>query len=277
MKLDRPGVGKHLKDHVLTFMSVEIDGSANDRYNFESNEALVAEADKLWKQDQSGAFSLQHSALWGGFLKHPDITTFPEYKELPEAEKEFLSKANTPHYEFISNCALWPPGAQLTPGNSYMTFVAFLMNPQSEGSVSLRSSSAAEKPVIKLNYLEHAFDKRMMREAVRLTWQKHAHNPTISPQVGKTLCGPVSLSDEDIDAFLRDTASTVWHANGTAKMGKLEDAQTVVDSEFRVVGLQGLRIADLSVCPLTTNNHTQATAYLVGQKAAEKLIAEYDL
>lgn len=60
-------------------------------------------------------------------------------------------------------------------------------------------------------------------------------------------------------------------------MGKKDDKDAVVDTDFRVRGLQNLRVVDLSVIPLLPNNHTQSTAYLVGETAAEKLIAEYGL
>jgi len=78
-------------------------------------------------------------------------------------------------------------------------------------------------------------------------------------------------------------------------MGRAEDPLACVDSNFKVSGVQGLRIADLSVCPVIPryvgyvhmkmssanqrdySNHTQTTAYLIGQKAADKLIAEYQL
>ncbi|KAJ4368394.1 hypothetical protein N0V83_006751 [Neocucurbitaria cava] len=277
VKQDLPGVGKNLQDHVMTFMSVEVDGKSNDRYSFESNAALVAEAEKAWAQDQSGAFALHQSAVWGGFLKLPALDTYPEYRALPREHQAFLSKAAVPAYEFCSNALLWPPGAQLEPGNTYVTFLAFLMNPQSEGSVTLKSSDPEDKPVIKLNYLTHPYDARVMREAIRETWTLIAENPSIKPTIRKTLCGPASLLDEDIDAFIRATAGTVWHANGTVKMGREGDEMACVDWRFRVRGVKGLRVADLSVCPLTTNNHTQATAYLVGKKAADRLIEEYGL
>lgn len=277
VKKDLPGVGKHLQDHVLAFMSVEVDGAINDRYTFETNQELLAEADKAWKQDQTGAFALQQSGLWGGFLKLPGLSEFPEYKELPKEDQEFLSRDAVPTYEFINNSLLWPPGTKLTEGNSYMTCLAFLMNPQSRGSITLRSNKAEDKPIIKLNYLTHPYDKRIMREAIRTTWKKLVENPTIAQSVRKTLCGPKTLSDADIDEFARDNCNTVWHAGGTVKMGKAEDEQACVDSGFRVRGVPGLRVVDLSVAPLTTNNHTQATAYLVGQKAAEKLASEYGL
>ncbi|OWP03272.1 hypothetical protein B2J93_3004 [Marssonina coronariae] len=60
-------------------------------------------------------------------------------------------------------------------------------------------------------------------------------------------------------------------------MGRRDDEKACVDTDFRVRGCQNLRIVDLSVLPLLPNNHTQSTAYLVGETAAEKIIAEYGL
>ncbi|KAH7116109.1 choline dehydrogenase [Dendryphion nanum] len=274
---DLPGVGKQLHDHVMTFLCAEVDDTQNDRYAWESDTNMVMEADALWKKDRTGKFSLVHSGLWGGFLKHPELENISEYKELDKATQEFLAREKVPTYEFIGPSILLPPGAQLSKGSSYLTFVAILMNAQSKGSVTLQSSDPVDKPVIELNYLSHPYDKRMMRETVRQSWTKIYENPDIKPLVKKTLHGPATLSDEDIDAFVKEAASTVWHANGTAMMGQSSNPLAVVDSKFRVFGVDGLRIADLSVCPLTTNNHSQATAYLVGQKAAETLIAEYQL
>ncbi|KAJ4349233.1 hypothetical protein N0V95_004769 [Ascochyta clinopodiicola] len=277
VKQDLPGVGKHLQDHVLAFMSVEVDGAVNDRWAFESNETLMSEAAELWEKDKTGALALQQSCLWGGFLKHPDLTSFPEYAALPASTREFLAKDDVPTYEFINNCLAWPPGVQIEEGNSYMTCVAFLMNPQSEGSVTLRSSNPNDKPVVNLNFLTHPYDARIMREAVRSVWAKIAHNEVLKPSIKRTLCGPASLSDADVDAFVRDNASTVWHANGSVMMGKKGEPGVCVDKNYKVLGVEGLRVADLSVCPLSTNNHTQPTAYLVGYKAAQRLIEEYGL
>ncbi|KAH8724932.1 hypothetical protein GQ44DRAFT_243412 [Phaeosphaeriaceae sp. PMI808] len=276
VKKDLPGVGKHLQDHVMVFMSVEADGSINERTTFETNPQLVAEAEELWKKDQTGAFALQHSTLWGGFLKIPGIENTAEFKKLSPGHQEYLSRETVPSYEFIKNGTLWPPGTAITPGNTYMSFIAFLMNSQSEGSVTLRSKNAADKPVLRLNYLTHPFDVLTMREAIRITWNRVLHNPRIGPTVRKTITGPASLSDEDIDAYARENAGTVWHANGTVRMGREEDGNSV-DTNGKVHGLQGLRVADLSVCPVTTNNHTQSTAYLVGQKISEKMMREYGL
>ena len=247
VKIDLPGVGKHL------------------------------EAQESWTKDQTGAFALQNSSLWGGFLKLTDLESYEEYSALPLDVQEFLSRDQVPTYEFINNSILWPPGTQLEEGNTYMTFLAFLMNPQSSGSVTLRSVKASDKPVIALNFLTHPFDVRVFREAIRNTWQKITGNPVVAPHIVRTILGPKSMGDADLDGFARENASTVWHACGTCKMGRDDDAEAVVSKEFKVRGAEGLRVVDMSVAPLTTNNHTQATAYLIAQKAAEKMVVEYGL
>lgn len=61
------------------------------------------------------------------------------------------------------------------------------------------------------------------------------------------------------------------------RMGRASDSDACVDTSFRVRGCQKLRVVDLSVLPLLPNNHTQSTAYLVGETAAEKMVAEYGL
>ncbi|KAF2182459.1 GMC oxidoreductase [Zopfia rhizophila CBS 207.26] len=274
---DLPGVGKHLQDHVMAFLTVEVDASQNDKYAFESNENMMLEAQALWKKDHSGALGLHNSTLWGGFLKLPGLEELPEFKALDERLQAHLLKETVPTYEFCGNTIVIPPGTKLPEGSTYLSMVSFLMNPMSRGSIKLSSANPEDKPVIDLAYLEHPYDRRVFTEGIRQTWKKVFENPEIKKYVKKTLFGPASLSDEDISAFMKDAAGTVWHANGSVKMGKKNDPLACVDPDFRVYGVDGLRVVDLSVCPLTTNNHTQAVAYLVGQKAAEKLIAEYKL
>ena len=249
---DLPGVGKQLHDHVMTFLCCEVDASQNDKYAFESNENMVLEADALWKKDKSGAFALHNSGLWGGYLKLPGLEEFPEYKALDKDMQEFLSRDSVPAYEFCGHAILFPPGTVLPEGSGYLTAVAFLMNPQSEGSITLSSTNPEDKPVIDVAYLRHPYDRRVLREGIRQTWTKFFDPPDVKKYVKKRIYGPESLSDEDIDAFMKDAAGTVWHANGTAVMGKKDNPLACVDSSFRVYGVEGLRVADLSVCPLTT-------------------------
>ena len=234
----------------MTFLGAEVDGSHNGRHAFGSNEELVAEAQALYKKDQSGPFSVHHGSLWGGFLKLPDLESYPEFQALDAETKEFLSRDTVPTYEMIGNCLL-PPGIVVDKGNSYLMSIAFLMNPQSSGSITLKSKNPQDTPIIDLAYLSRPYDRRVHRESIRKTWNIVFENAATKKHVKKQLLGPASLSDEDIDAFMKDGATTVWHANGTVKMGKKGDEGACVDSGFRVYGVEGLRVADLSVCPLT--------------------------
>lgn len=93
----------------------------------------------------------------------------------------------------------------------------------------------------------------------------------------KYIFAPKSDSDDDILAFARHVVMPEFHANGTAKMGPPRDPMACVDTGFRVYGVKGLRVVDLSVCPITPNAHTQGVAYVVAETAAEKIIQEYGL
>ncbi|KAF1993016.1 GMC oxidoreductase [Amniculicola lignicola CBS 123094] len=272
-----PGVGKGLHDHVGAFLTVEVDGTLDDRYTFETNTELQLKAEAQWNKDKTGRFSTHNATLPGGFLKIPSVEASKEFQALPEDTKEYLSRATVPTYEFCLGAPMFPPGTVLPEGSGYVSAVAFLMNAQSEGSVTLSSANAADKPVIDLGYMTHPFDKPTFVTILRETWTKLFENPDLKPLIKRTILGPKSLSDEDIEAFVAEALSPIWHACGTVVMGKKEDPKACVDTSLRVYGIEGLRVADLSVIPVLPNNHTQSTAYLIGQKASEILIAEYHL
>lgn len=64
---------------------------------------------------------------------------------------------------------------------------------------------------------------------------------------------------------------------GTVKMGRPDSADAAVDNNFRLIGFEGLRVADMSVVPVLASCHVQCVAYLTGISCAEKLISEYNL
>ena len=64
------------------------------------------------------------------------------------------------------------------------------------------------------------------------------------------LHGPKSTSEEDILAYWRETTGSTWHMCGTVRMGREGDGKAGVDREFRVLGMRGLRVVDLSVMPI---------------------------
>jgi choline dehydrogenase-like flavoprotein len=104
-----------------------------------------------------------------------------------------------------------------------------------------------------------------------------AKHPAFAKDTVSTMVSPSSESDEDILEFWKNNLSSGWHMTGTVKMGKPGNAEAAIDSQFRVFGIEYLRVADMSVVPVLTNNHTQATAYVTGSTCADVLIQEYAL
>lgn len=86
---------------------------------------------------------------------------------------------------------------------------------------------------------------------------------------------PASNQDDDILAYWSSRAASTWHPSCTVKMGNNKDEKACVGSDFRVRGLQGLRVVDLSVLPFLLSCHPVSIAYFIGEIAAEKIQADY--
>ena len=141
------------------------------------------------------------------------------------------------------------------------------LRPRSRGWVRLRSSDPTESPLIRYNYLDDEDDRRVMRAAIRLAREIHAQ-PALDPYRGPEIDpGPQCRSDDEIDAFVRGAAMTVYHPTGTCRMG--DDARAVVDAECRVHGMEALRVVDASVMPRITSANTNAPTIMIAERAAD--------
>ena len=142
----------------------------------------------------------------------------------------------------------------------------FPLRPASTGSVHIASSDPRAPPRIRPNYLEHPDDLACAIAAVRLAREVAAQPGLSDFVVEEVRPGAKAQSDEDIAAFIRETGTTSYHPIGTARMGT--DAMAVVDPELRVIGLEGLRVADASIFPTMPSSNTHAPSILVGEVAA---------
>ncbi|KKZ68208.1 hypothetical protein EMCG_06099 [[Emmonsia] crescens] len=274
---DLPGVGKGLSDHPLVFIGALYGpgAGAQDRAKFDSDPAAVKAAREQWKRDGTGETNLHLSCIITGWLKENSILTTDEYKNLDALSREHLTKDSVPHYGTILAGPRLPPTYVAPEETSYLSTVVCLMNMQSKGEVTLKSANATDNPVINPNYMSHPYDRRMMTLAIRET-MRFSQSDAIKQGFKEHVMAPKSQSDEDIHEFIDENLLPVFHANGTVKMGKADDPTACTDPNFRVYGVEKLRVVDLSVSPMTPNNQSQSTAYVVAQTAAEKVIAEYD-
>src|SRR5690606_29606168 len=82
-------------------------------------------------------------------------------------------------------------------------------------------------------------------------------------------------SDDEIDAFIRASCYVAMHPTSTCAMGMGD--QSVVDSELRVIGVEGLRVVDCSVMPTVPGGNTNLPAFMVGEKAADMIMGRSPL
>ena len=96
--------------------------------------------------------------------------------------------------------------------------------------------------------------------------------PTLKGVVTDEIAPGVNVeSDDEMLAWVKQTAETTYHPVGTCKMG--HDPMAVVDDQLRVHGLQGLRVADASIMPTLTSGNTNAPSIMIGEKAARMILA----
>jgi len=270
-------VGKNLRDHTCVVTVYIKKEGTNDRAAFYGSEEAMATAREEWLQkDGSGPWSVFGCQGGIGYFKAPRLYETDEFKTLPKHEQEYLTKETVPSYEVFTHFPVHMLNPDMPNNLTYQSLAAFPMNEQSRGEVTLQSKDPRDPPIMDPKLLSHPFDQRVAIESLRDVMEFSAH-PAYARDTLAAIHVPKSNSDEDLLEFIRENAISVWHMTGTVKMGKAGEKDACVDSDFKVVGIENLRVADMSVVPVLTNNHTQATAYIAGASLADKLVAEYGL
>ncbi|MBU6320578.1 MAG: choline dehydrogenase, partial [Alphaproteobacteria bacterium] len=144
------------------------------------------------------------------------------------------------------------------------------LRPESRGEVYLRSADPFDDPVIDPNYLATEGDLRTLRDAVGIVRRVVGQSPLDIFRGAEERPGPGVRTDDEIDAWIRQTAETIYHPVGSCRMGA--DPSSVLDAELRVRGVKGLRVADASVMPSQIGGNTNAASIMIGEKAADLLL-----
>ena len=145
------------------------------------------------------------------------------------------------------------------------------LRPYARGNVTLRSDSPYDAPVIWHNYLGDPEDKRVNREAFRISRRIHAAQ-AFEPYRGEEVDpGEQCQSDDEIDRHIARFYATHYHPAGTCKMGI--DDMAVVDPSLNVRGVEGLRVVDASIMPRLVGANTNAPTMMIAERAAELIRA----
>ncbi|WP_375421135.1 choline dehydrogenase [uncultured Sphingomonas sp.] len=143
------------------------------------------------------------------------------------------------------------------------------LRPESRGRIGLASADPFADPLIHANYLATREDRRVLRESVKIA-RDVVSQAALAPYRDVELApGDAVRSDDEIDAWIRRTAETIYHPVGTCRMGPEGDAMAVVDADLRVRGIDGLRVVDASVMPTLVSSNTNAPTIMIAERAAD--------
>ncbi len=146
------------------------------------------------------------------------------------------------------------------------------MRSKSRGWVRLRSADPEAAPEIRFNYLSQPEDWADFRACIRLTREIFAQSAFDAYRGREIAPGPEAESDAALDDFIREAVESAYHPCGTCRMGAADDPKAVVDPECRVIGLEGLRVADSAIFPQITNGNLNGPSILVGEKASDHIL-----
>jgi len=267
---DRPGVGQGMQDHVYFTVSYKVN------------------APTISKVDGDPVFAAQQAAIFnqngGGMYSNP-VTEVIGWEKIPlplrsqtisNSTLKVLSQypADWPEVEYISASGF--VGFQNsttegfpTDGGNYASLAIVLITPQSRGSVNISSPNTYDNPIINPNFLVDQADIDVTLagfKRARQFWETKAMAPFKIGQ--EAFPGNSTQTDDEIKNFIRESYNTIFHASCTCAMGKVNDTNAVVDSQARVIGVQGLRVVDASSFPFLPPGHPQSTVYALAEKIA---------
>jgi len=253
--LDKPGVGENLHDHLQLRMIYKVSGIKT------LNEMYASLLQRAWMGINYAAFRrgplTMAPSQFGAFTKSDAAQDRAniEYHIQPLS----LDKFGDPLHTF--------PAVTISITN---------VRPTSRGALTLKSADPTAAPAIHPNYLATPEDKRIAADSIRISRKIVAQPAMQKYSPTEYLPGP-QVRDDDEAALVKaagDVGTTIFHPVGTARMGRVEDAKAVVDARLRVIGVDGLRVADASVMPAITSGNTAAPTMMIAEKGAAMILED---
>ena len=245
VSVNAPHVGQNLQDH-LELCTLQ---HSTQRITYDRASELKTAFDYFLRGHRGPGSS--NIAEAGGFLRSP---LAPD--ERADIQLHFVPAMLDDH------------GRNRLQGDGYTLHACFL-RPRSRGRITLNSADPRMDARIEANYLSDAegFDLKMMLECAKLSRELFAQR-AFDPYRGAPIHPARNdLSDSEMIDFIRAKAESVYHPIGTCRMGNDEDS--VVDTQLRVRGVDGLRVIDASVMPSLIGGNTNAPTIMIAERASD--------
>lgn len=248
--LHAPMLGENLQDHIEAHVQVETDRPVSlNRY---LKPHLMLWAGLQWFGWKGGVASVNQCHV-GAFLRTGPAITHPNVQF---------------HFFPVFFGANWIPN----PSKNGYRLGAGTMRPESRGTLRLRSANPADAPLIDPNYLATDRDRVEMREGLKMAREVLAQPAFREYHRREDLPGSNVRTDAELDAFIREDASSAYHPCGTARMGAEGDPRAVVGLDLKLRGIDGLRIVDASVIPAVPSANINACVFMIAEKAADLIL-----
>lgn len=246
VKADRPAVGQNLQDH----LDVSVVSRSTTALGFAFTMKglwMGLKAVRDYRRRRTGMLT-SNFAEAGAFVRStPD-------RELPDLQYHFLPVISDQH------------GQNRIKAHG-VTLHCCDLRPKSRGRVGLKDRDPLSPPLIDPNYLDHEDDMAAQKRGVAIG-RAMLSAPPLAKHMGEEMFpGPGVESEADVEAFIRRKAETIYHPVGTCRMGS--DPDSVVDTECRVRGVDGLRVIDASVMPSLIGGNTNAPTIMIAERMAD--------
>ncbi|CAC5386016.1 unnamed protein product [Mytilus coruscus] len=272
VKADLP-VGENLEDHMMFFMKYKINQSytvTKDRSNSMTNTIWYELTGKGWN-----SFCGSEGHIFGQMKdRNKNEPEWPDYQlQLFNVaqDEDFIEDGLKLNLKREIKDQLKQRGSK-----NEFTMLNVLSHPRSKGTIRLKNADHFDYPIINPNYLQHPDDIKVLISAVRKSQQ--IASTKAMKEIDATLnafdidgiCDKDAFdSDSYWECMIRHFASSIYHPVSTCRMGGLKDKTAVVDTELRVRGIKGLRVADCSVVRRQVSGNTNAPCIMIGEKAAD--------
>ena len=251
-----PGVGENLRDHYAPRFTAR---AKNVRTINE-----LSRGPRLWAE--IGKYLLGKQSIVG--LGPTLVYAFWHSNEAVRNHDLQLTFAPASYKEGVQSQLDDEPG---------FTVASWQQRPESLGWVKARSADPFDKPRIQPNYLSNEEDKRVLLAGMRLC-RRIMTAPELSPYLAfEQYPGEHIQTDDELLQVARERGTTTYHLMGACRMGPDGDPTAVVDSDLRVKGIKGLRVADASIMPTMLSSNLNAGALMIGEKASDLVLGKKPL
>ncbi len=261
-KVNLPGVGENLQDHIDSMVTVRSNKSDSIGISWATLLRNVLPAPFKYWANRKGWWTTNYTEA-GGFAKtkYALAATDSSADSDPDVQFHF-----TPLFRSHR-------GKRFEFGHGYSLF-GCVLRPKSTGSVKLADDGTHRNVVIDHNFFAEEQDQKVLIEAVRKAREVLA-SPKFDHLRGEEMApGNDVQTDDQILAYLRETASTVYHPVGTCKMG-IDEMAVVDPASLKVKGMKNLRVIDASIMPKLTSGNTSGPTMMIGEKGAQMILAEH--